>query len=213
MNRPKLYFVFIFMWISLLMLGGCGGLLDPGAPPSVYQLSPELPAKESGQSLNLQLAVVKPSATEMLSTNRVVTRFANGEVKAWKGVSWSAPAPVMMQRFMIQAYEDIGLFTAMSYDTMGYNADYRLISDLREFTVVLDEANKPDYAVVLLSVHLIDLDGGRSLGSLSSKRQVKIEGPGFGGVLAAFNSATAGCVREICGWSVGLLKNISARHK
>ena len=206
MNSLTIRLVLALVFMGLPMLGGCGAMLDPGAPPSVYQLNPDLPPKVHGQKLKLQLAVVQPTANDMLGTNRVVTRYADGEIRIWKGVSWVSPSSVMMQNLLVQAYQNVGLFTAMPQSTLGYTADYRLISDLREFTVILDETDSPAYVEVQLGVYLVGLDGGLSLGYLNSVSRVKVAGASFSNVLAAFNVATASCLKEICQWSVELLQ-------
>ena len=206
MDSVIIRLIFLFVFVGLPALGGCSALLDPGAPPAVYQLNPDLPPKAPGQKLKLQLAVVQPTANDMLGTNRVVTRDANGEIMVWKGVSWVSTSSAMMQNLLVQAYENVGLFTAMPYSTLGYTADYRLISDLREFTVILDETDRPAYVEVQLSVYLVGLDGGISLGYLNSVSRAKVDGTSFSNVLVAFNAATASCLKEICQWSVELLQ-------
>lgn len=193
--------------LAILPIAGCAGVLDPGPPPLLYELNPDLSGTAIGEKLDVQLAVAQPSSNDILSTNRMVISFTSGEIRAWKGVSWVAPAPDMIQRFLVESYGNVDMLTAMPYDALGYHADYRLLSYLKQFAVVLDENNNPSYVQVQLDVHLVSLKTGKSLGSLNADSQVKVEGSDLVAVLAAFNVATSSSIREVRDWSIKLLQN------
>ena len=193
--------------VSALALPGCASLLDPGTPPAVYTISPAMPDKNSGPKLNKQMAIVQPSANDMLATNRIITRYANGEVRAWKNVSWTSTGPAMIQRMLVQAFEADGRLVGMPYDAVGFNADCRMISDLRAFNVVLDENDRPSYVQVSLAVHLVDLRGGKSLGARASDCRAKVQGAGLAPVLVAFEQATGQCIQEVSAWAIQVLQS------
>lgn len=200
----------LLLCLTIFPLAGCAGVLNPGPPPLLYMLNPDLSgtAAATGQKLDIQLGVVQPSSNDILSTNRMVICFKNGEVRAWKGVSWVASAPNMLQRFLLEAYSNVDMLTAMSYDSLGYAADYRLLSYLEQFAVVLDEKNEPLYVQVQLNVHLVNLKTGKSLGALTSDSQVKVDGSDLKAVLAAFNTATSSSIKEVRDWSIKLLRSV-----
>lgn len=197
----------------LLALPGCGGLLDPGPPAAVYSLTPTLPGKgAAGGKSSVQLAVALPQADEMLSGNRIITRYPDGELRAWKGVAWASSTPGMFRQLLIAGYESMGSLTALPADAAGFNADYRLVTEIRHFNVVLDEAGKPSLVQIRVAAHIMDLKGGRSLGYLNSDSRAAVQGAGFEAVLAAFNRAAAESINEICVWSVGLLPSAPSRR-
>lgn len=199
--------IVISVLLVVFFIGGCSALLDPGPPPSFYMLTPELPGPQAGKNLTLQLAVMQPDADDMLASNRIATQLPNGEIQYWASAAWVSPAPAMIQRLLVEAYESMGRVTAMSVDSTGYLADYRMVSYLRQFTVVLSKDNMPAYVTVQITAHLLDLRSGKSVGYLNCKHSCDVSGNGLPAVIKAFDKATSDSLKEITAWSIDALQN------
>ena len=204
------HFILRLFWLLLfgLALPGCS-FLDPGPPPSFYTLNLDLPPVQVGPQFSRQLAVVLPDSGDMLSSNRIATQFQSGEVQFWANAAWSSPAPNLIQRKLVEAFEATEIITAMPQDSMGHLADFRLVSDLRNFTVVLDEADNPAFVQVRLAARIIDLRSGKSIALIDNPKQAPVNAGSIQGVIAAYNQATAQAVNEIVLWTIEVLQKNS----
>ena len=202
----KLYLLLLLLFCFIF--SGCA-LLDPGPPPSFYTLNLDLPPAQAGPKLSPQVGVVLPDAGDMLASNRIVTKFESGEIKYWANVVWSSPAPLLIQRKLVEAFEASKVITAMPQDSIGYLADYRLVTDLRDFSVLLDEANQPAFVEVRIAVYIMDLRSGKSVAYLDNPKRVKINNGSLKDVIAAYNQATSQALNEIVLWTIQTLRGNS----
>ena len=188
---------------------GCASLLDPGPPPSFYTLNLDLPPVQSGPEFKRQLAIALPDSGDMLASNRILIKFVSGEIQFWANAVWANPAPVLIQRKLVEAFEATKVITAMPQDYTGYLADFRLASDLREFSVLLDQANQPAFVEVRIAVYIMDLRTGKSIAYLDHPTRVKINNGSLKDVIAAYNQATSQALNEIVLWTIKTLKESS----
>ena len=195
--------------LLLFTLSGCGAMFDPGPPPAVYALSPSFASSMAGQhngKSSLQLSVAMPAADEMLAGNRIITRYPDGELRVWKNAGWVSSLPAMLQQQLIAGYEKAALFTVLPSDASGFNADYSLLTDIRHFSVIMDQAGNPASVQVQITAHVMDLRSGRSLGYLNSDKLVELApDKNLKTALAAFDQAAGQAISEICTWSSGIV--------
>ena len=196
---------YLLLLLCCFSFFGCT-LLDPGPPPSFYTLNLNLPPAQPGPALSSQLAIVMPDAGDMLASNRIVTKFESGEIKFWANTVWSNPAPLLIQRKLVEAFEATKVLTAMPQDSIGYLADFRLVSDLREFSVMLDQANQPAFVEVRIAAYVVDVRTGKSLAYLDNPVRAKVNNGSLGEVIAAYNQATSQAVNEIALWTIKVIK-------
>lgn len=198
----KYFLLLLFCSFGFL---GCS-VLDPGPPPSFYSLNLNFPPAQPGPALNCQLAIVEPDSGDMLGSNRLVTKFENGEIKFWANAAWSSPAPLLIQRKLVEAFEATKVLTAMPQDSTGFLADYRLVSDLREFSVLVDQNNQPNFVEVRLAVYIMDLRSGKSVAYLDNPVRVKVNDGSLQSVISAYNQATSQALNEIVLWAIKVLR-------
>jgi hypothetical protein len=88
-------------------------------------------------------------------------------------------------------------------------ADFRLVSDLREFSVMLDQANQPAFVEVRIAAYVVDVRTGKSLAYLDNPVRAKVNNGSLGEVIAAYNQATSQRVTELPCGLLKLLRKIS----
>lgn len=206
----KRYSALLVLVFALFALAGCLNL-NPGPPPSVYMLNPALLTPKHGPAKEIQLSIVAPSSDYVLSGESVVTMSPQGEVRYWANTAWSSPVPALLQGLLVKAFEPVNNITAMPNSALGFLPDYRLLTELRQFAVLLDAEGRPEFVQVALACYLIDLRTGKSLGYLNSEHKIAVKGEAFTHVLAAYNEATGATLNEITAWATGILSKAKTK--
>lgn len=206
----KRYSALLLLALGLLALAGCLNL-NPGPPPSVYMLNPALLTPKHGPAKEIQLSITAPGSDYVLSGESVVTLSPQGEVRYWANTAWSSPVPNLLQGLLVEAFEPVDNITAMPNSALGFLPDYRLLTELRQFAVLLDAGGRPEFVQVALACYLIDLRTGKSLGYLNSDHKIAVRGAAFTDVLAAYNEATGGALNEITAWATGKLSKAKGK--
>lgn len=204
------YSAFFLLVLSLFALTGCLNL-NPGPPPAVYMLNPALLTPKHGPAKEIQLSITAPGSDYVLSGESVVTLSPEGEVRYWANTAWSSPVPNLLQGLLVAAFEPVDNITAMPNSALGFLPEYRLLTELRQFAVLLDARGNPEFVAVALACYLIDLRTGKSLGYLNSEHKVAVEGAAFTNALDAYNKATGAALNEITAWATAKLSKAKSK--
>jgi len=121
--------------LPALALGGCGNLLGADtAAPAVYRLE----AASAGDGAprptgDWQLSIERPMASAALSSSRIAIARPDGRLEFAAETVWEDRAPLLVQRLMLESFEDAGLGARVAKDSEGIRADFALKSDLSAF--------------------------------------------------------------------------------
>ncbi|HCG05811.1 MAG TPA: ABC transporter [Desulfovibrio sp.] len=193
--------LFLLPW----MLPGCAGVLDPGPAPTHLLLAPAMPAPAEGGPLRLQLAVALPETSRMLDTDRIALVLGAGagrEVRYYAGAKWTSPAPRLVQRLLVEAFERAGRLDGAAEESAGIYPDYRLMTDLRRFNTRADGGASVPEVEVELALRLVDLKTGRIVAFTAVERRMAATGSGLPQVAAAFEAAMGDVLARATAWSL-----------
>lgn len=150
-------------FLSLVMLSSCISLLpDPGHLPKRIWLEPAMISSPLRDHTNTPqtLSVIRPTATNMLDSERLRVRNLTGEIALVDhiaGVEWQDHLPAMVQRHLVQALIRSKKFKAVGLEEDSFKRALVLETDIQAFDVVL-LPNKM-YAEVHLSAKLLNVKG------------------------------------------------------
>ncbi len=201
LSAPHLFCLFCLL---LAVLPGCARVLDPGPAPTHLLLAPAMPGPGAGGALHLQLAVSLPETSRMLDTDRIVLVLggANGrEVRYYAGAKWTSPAPRLVQRLLVEAFERVGRLDGAAEESAGIYPDYRLMTDLRRFNTRMGEGGVP-LVEVELALRLVDLKTGRIVAFTAIGRDCRAAGSALPQVAEAFEIAMGDVLARATAWSL-----------
>lgn len=194
----------LLLSLLLVVLPGCARVLDPGPAPTHLLLAPAMPGPGAGGALHLQLAVSLPETSRMLDTDRIVLVLggASGrEVRYYAGAKWTSPAPRLVQRLLVEAFERVGRLDGAAEESAGIYPDYRLMIDLRRFNTRMGEGAAP-LIEVELALRLVDLKTGRIVAFTAIGRDCPAAGSGLPQVAEAFETAMGDVLARATAWSL-----------
>ncbi len=170
-----------------LALGGCSP-----TPLEPFDLS-ALPPGAVAQPRRPVVTVEEPNAPALVAPTRGGIRRPGGELAYLAGAQWSDQLTQLVQRRLIDSFENAHLFQAVA--ETGTASDMILSTDIRRFEV----DGQAGRAVVELAVRLVSARTGRTVRGavVSGSAPAPVEGaPGIVAALdAAFREATEKVIR------------------
>lgn len=186
---------------GVLLLSGCSGLGT--SPPRLYVLRPALPPATDLPAARWQLAVAVPDTVDALNTARIALSPSSDRIDYYSDAAWVDRMPVLLQRALIDAFEDSGKLAGVGRDTAELRPDFLLEIEIRHFEARYDAG--PDQAPTVsvgLEARLTRLPGRVIMGSLSSSREVGAARNDLDSIVAAFDTASGACIGQILAWSL-----------
>jgi len=136
-------------WIFLpvlVLLGGCGGLVDlgpQGPAPLVFTLEP-LPRQDAQSREATRVLVEQPLLSGALDSRRIAVRRGDLEIAYLAGARWEDAVPQLLRRYLAQSLDNRAELEAVGEGNLDLPVDLRLRLDLRAFHVVTtDRPGRP----------------------------------------------------------------------
>lgn len=104
---------------------------------------------------------------------------------------------LIVQRALLEGFENSGKIAAVARDTEGMHADYLLQTDLRSFEARYDAPNTAPVVVVEITAKLVRTPGREIMATLQARHITNAGANSVPAVVAAFNTALGGTVEEI----------------
>ncbi|MEC9434557.1 MAG: ABC-type transport auxiliary lipoprotein family protein [Pseudomonadota bacterium] len=196
-------------------LSGCaeiGRLTSAANPINLYALSPKSTFPATMPSVSSQLVVEEPTADASVNTDRIAVKPNDLELQYFPVARWVDRAPLVVQRLMIESFENTGALTSVGRSSVGLRADYTLLSDLREFQALLSEHVSPDPTarpedvpvdvLVRLNLKLVKEPEALIVSSRSFSARRKARSNAMIDVARAFDDALGRSMREAVIWTV-----------
>lgn len=190
-----------FLWLSAtgLMLSGCAALNRPD-PPQLYVLRPEL-AAASGAPVRWRLSVAIPDAMASLDTQRIALSHTPTTMDYFANAVWADRVPLLMQRLLIQAFDNSGRIVAVGRDTSGLENDYLLELEIRDFHARYTQGGTPAIFVGV-QVKLVKMPDRDISGSVYVSEQSPADSNTLDSIVTAFNRASGAAISKIVGWTL-----------
>lgn len=184
---------------SLLVLGGCNGLLSERPPPALFRLSPKSTFPSDLPSVEWQLVLETPSADAGLNTPRIALTRAAHRVEYYARANWTDRAPAMFQTMMIESFENSGRIVSVGRESLGLRADFVLKSELREFQAVYDDGGRPVVRVGL-ALKLVGMPSRSIVAATDIDRTAPAEADTLQAVVNAFDRAAGDVLKDLVEW-------------
>jgi cholesterol transport system auxiliary component len=191
----------LFLLVPAFCLAGCGSLLNSGPAPTRLLLKPALPPPTSGRPVNKQLVVAAPTSGNIPSGDGISVVFRDREIRMLAAARWTAEAPLLIQRSLVDALEATGGLRGVGDDTEGLQADVRLLTDIREFGLRWGEDDDtPPVGVFAAVFRLLDLGNGHIYSSLHVEATAQASGKNNGDLAAACETALSKGLAQCAAW-------------
>lgn len=178
------------------------GLGSTAKPDAIYDLAVPTAFDGAVKRASAQILVPQPSASDALSTARIVVRAGGGSISYLPGVSWSDQLPPLTQTIMVRAFENSGRVKAVGKPGESLAIDDQVIVDIRAFE--LDVTGAP-VARVAFGVKLLD----ERTGKVRATHVFEVTRPSASDrpkdAIAAIDQAASAAVAEVVGWTASVL--------
>ena len=194
----------------MIILAGCSGiaqLQEATTPVDLYLLTPKSTFSSSLPRLKQQIVVIEPTATAAVDTDRIAVQPNALEVQYLPGSRWVDRAPLIVQKLLIESYENSNRVSAVGSSTIGLRADYLIATDIREFQAIAPplEVGGPLVVEVTLNIKVVDAYEDRIIGSRSFIEKAPAATDEPSDVISAFDEALGDAMRDAVEWSVRLM--------
>lgn len=178
------------------------GLGASSKPDAIYDLAVPSAFDGVAKRSSAQLLVPLPSASDVLSTERIAVRASGGSISYLPGVTWSDQLPPLIQTNVVRAFENSGRVKAVGKPGQSLAIDDEVIVDIRAFE--LDVTGSPT-ARVAFGVKLLD----ERTGKVRASRVFEVTRPSASDrpkdAIAAIDQAASAAVAEVVGWTASAL--------
>ncbi len=193
---------FLLWSATAFLLAGCSGMIGPGPAPQLYVLHPALGPISGVKDAVWQLAVAQPSAPQSLDTERIALELTPETMDYYANSAWQDRAPAIVQRALLEGFENSGKIAAVARDTQGIRADYLLQTDLRSFEARYEAPDTAPAVVVDIAAKLLRTSDRNIVAALQSRHTAPAAANSVTAVVAAFDTALGGAVEEIVIWAL-----------
>lgn len=189
--------------LALLTLTSACGIIPKREPIQLYEParpSAAAAASASWPQAEWSLLVPKPAAGHLLDSERIAVRPGPGEITVYKGVSWSDPAPELVQTALLRRFEDSQKILSVSRPGAGVRGEYQLQTELRTFESVY-AGGRPE-AVMELSAKLVHTADGQVAAARTFREVEPAAGVEVGSVVDAFSRALERMTGQVASWTL-----------
>jgi len=188
--------------LSMLMLAlpACS-IVPKKEPLSLYAPEAKVTPDPSWPTVQWQLQLPRPHASELLDSPRIVVRPTEGELQVYHGAVWAEPAPDLVQDAVLEAFEDSGRIGGVGRRGTGIAGDYELLLDIRHFESDYAGGSTP-YADVEIVAKLVANRTNMVVSSRTLHQRIPANGTAVGEVTRAFGTAMTNVVQELVGWAL-----------
>lgn len=195
-------------------LSGCAGLSALQSftvPTDLYDLTPKSTYDPTLPEIQVQLVIEEPTAAGAVNTDRIAVRPTPFKVQYFPDARWVDRAPPLVQTMLLESFENTGKVGAVGRQAIGLNADFTLVSDLREFQAELkDGADDSLTVVVHLNTKIVQEPQGHIIASRSFKEEVPVETDDMEVIVGAFDTALGRAMGDAVEWTVRTLAQVGS---
>lgn len=184
------------------VLSGCGALPVGKPPPQLYTLTPKSTFPDDLPYADWQLGVDRPTSPAGLSTARIAVAKQLFTLDYYAGVQWIDDAPNMVQRLLIESFENSNRIVGVGRESVGLRSNFVLKTELREFQAeYLDGASLPTVRV-RLNAKLVKMPQRYIIASTTGERTIAAADNRMETIIRAFDDALGKALRDIVVWTL-----------
>lgn len=194
----------VLLFAAGLALSACAGVTGLTGGPRLYTLTPKSTFDADLPRVDWQLLVEPPVTAAGLDTTRIALSRSPLTLDYFAGVSWADRAPLMVQRLLVESFENSGRIVAVGRDTVGLRADYLLKTELREFQAEYagDPVTTRPQVRVRLNAKLVGMPRRAIVASETFEAVVPVRGNQFEDIVTAFDDALGQVLKGTVQWAL-----------
>lgn len=205
----------LFAAICVLVLYGCSVQLPgAGAPPQLYVLTPKSTFPEGLEPVDWQLLVELPTSPAGLDSPRIAVSYSPIELDYFARSNWTDRAPRMIQRLIVESFENSERIVGVGTDSVGLRSDFLLKTEIREFQAeyrgsggagASPESPGTGAAPMIrvrLGVKLVRMPRRVIAASASFENVVPAENNTMQGIIMSFDEALGDTIKDVVVWAL-----------
>lgn len=185
-----------------LALAGCAGLPLGGSAPQLYTLTPKSTFTEALPTVDWQLAVERPASPAGLATTRIAVARGPHTIDYYAGAQWIDDAPNMVQRLLIESFENSKRIVGIGRQSVSLRSDFVLRIELREFQAQYVDGVEAPTINVRIGVKLVRMPQRHIIASTTIERLVTSPDNRMSSIIESFDQALGKVLRDIVVWTL-----------
>lgn len=201
MLKRTFFAVFLFP----LVVGGCSvELPGSGDAPRLFVLSPKSSFEPGLPEADWQLLIDTPITAAGLSSQRIALNRNKLEMEYFANAGWTDSLPNLVQRLMIESFENSGKIISVGRQAIGLRANFIVNTDLREFQAEYnpDDPAAPPEAHIKINAKLIKMPERRIVASHTFEHAVAADTGKMEDIIKAFDLSLGKALKRIVGWTL-----------
>jgi cholesterol transport system auxiliary component len=188
----------------LPLLAACGGLLPKPPERQLYRLTATPVFRAGLPRVPAQLLVATPTSLAAFDTARIALSRSAITLEYFADAEWADRAPFVVQAALIDAFEKSRVFSGISSESSGLQADFVLATEVRDFAAVYDSPNGPPRVRVQLNAELIRMPGRKILAETVVTGEAAAAGNDLPVIVQSFGSALGVAASDLVNWAAGV---------
>ena len=188
--------------VIVLALAGCSGLFGGSAPAHLYRVTPKSTYPPNLPHRPVQILVDVPLAPAGLDTSRIALSRSAVSIDYFADSEWTDRAPLLVQTALVASFENSKAINAIDRESVGLRADFILKTEIRHFEAVYDSPNGPPDVWAAINVRLVNPITRDIVAQSSFERRQRASANDVPSIIAAFDEALGGVMKEIVVWTV-----------
>lgn len=183
---------------GLEKLTGGGGA---EARPPIYDIAAPRDFQPPDKEPSWQLVIPEPTALLALNTDKVMLQPKDGEIQMLDEARWGDSLSILFQEKFIQSFENAGYIRTVMRPTDGLEGDYKLLIDIRNFSVAT--GSKP-VANAEFVARIVSRDG-KVVAAREFTASADAGGEDAKAATAALSQAFAKSAEALIRWTIGAI--------
>lgn len=199
--RPRVR-AFLCGALVLGLVTACGIIPTPRPAPQLYTLSPKSTFKSDLAPVDWQLGIETPTAPAGLSSARIAVTRKPLTLEYFAGAQWVDDAPAMVQRLLIESFENSNRIVGVGRLAVALRSDYVLQPELREFQAEYRDGAKAPKIRVRINAKLIKMPERRIAASETFERIMEAPDNRMPVIAKTFDQALGKVMRDLVVWTL-----------
>lgn len=213
LSRSRRLFRPLTLMAAAILLGSCSGSFLPGAnndPPKLFTLTPKNTFTPNLPQVEWQMTVAVPNADAALNTARIALRRSPVSLEYYARANWIDTTPQMVQRLLVESFENSGKIISIGRQSVTLRADYSLQTDLRDFQAEYLDPGTPSVRV-RLNAKLIKMPQREIVALKNFEFVEKTTSEDLPAIVDAFDIALGKTLKRIVAWTLTTVPPVTRR--
>ncbi|WP_420562400.1 ABC-type transport auxiliary lipoprotein family protein [Thalassobaculum sp.] len=186
------------------LTAACSQLPIGRPPPQLYTLTPKSTYPADLPQVPWQLAIERPSAPAGLSSARIAVAREPLTLDYYAGVAWVDDAPNMVQRLLVESFENSNRIIGVGREGVSFRSDYTLKVELREFQAEYFNAAATPTINVRINVKMVQMPQRTIIASQGFDTKRPAPSNRMSDIVQTFDAALGIVLRDVVIWTLRL---------